>query len=166
MQVTLRLVPRVLQILEEAQPRVPEDIGVTRMWDATLLVFHADVSNYDPQLASVQISLVNSVASQGVLEVAPGTQHEPAKWTERFERQDAGARRPRTVAIAVPAGSVTFYSSSLVHRGRANTHSKERLVLGLTLLGDGGVVPSGLPYALQPQDLGQWSLYQGRLREM
>ena len=126
--------------------------------------FHADVTNYDPRLASVQITLVDTVESQGVLEVAPGTHLDPERWMESFDR-DEPSRRPRTVAVAAPAGSVTFYSSSLVHRGRANTHGKERLVLGLTMLGDGGVVPSGLPYTLQPQDLGRWTLVKGSLTD-
>lgn len=36
--------------------------------------FHSDVTNFDTRLASVQISLVDTDAQQGALEVTPGTQ--------------------------------------------------------------------------------------------
>ena len=60
--------------------------------------------------------------------------------------------------VGVPEGTVTFYAPSLVHRGRGNQHTRDRLFLGLTLLGDGGIVPSGIPYTLQPHDLRRWCI--------
>ena len=104
----------------------------------------------DPRLASVQVSLVDTAADQGALEVAPGTQ-----------RGGAPAGEGEGTVVAVPAGTVLFYAPSASHRGRGNRLGRDRLFLGLTLLGEGGVVPPGIPYALQPHDLGRWCLRGG-----
>ena len=112
--------------------------------------FHADTGACDPRLASVQVSLVDTAADQGALEVAPGTQ-----------RGGAPAGEGEGTVVAVPAGTVLFYAPSASHRGRGNRLGRDRLFLGLTLLGEGGVVPPGIPYALQPHDLGRWCLRGG-----
>ena len=121
------------------------------------------MSNFDPHVASVQVALVDADARQGVLEVAPGTHLDPVGWTASFE-SETPPKRP-TVAVALPAGSVTFYVPTLLHRGRANTRARERLTLGLTVVGTDGVVPSALPYALKVHDRGRWSLLDGTLKE-
>ena len=119
--------------------------------------FHADVIHFDAQLASVQISLVDTAAEQGALEVAPASHGGGGGG----RGGDAGA-----VPIAVPAGTVTFYSPHLRHRGRGNSHHDERLFLGLTLLARGGVVPSGIPYAVEQSDVGRWWLEGGEVRRV
>ena len=68
-----------------------------------------------------------------------------------------------SVAVAVPAGSVVFYSPNLLHRGRANEHPNERIILTLTLMGAHGLIPNGIPLAVQPEDDGRWWLADGRL---
>ena len=118
--------------------------------------FHSDVRNLDPRLASVQIALTSTAASQGALDVQPGSHLND----DSMEATDAA------LPIAVPAGSVVFYSPRLTHRGRANTHSKERQFIGLTLLARGGVVPSGLPYAVEHRDVGRWWIEGGKLRSV
>ena len=120
--------------------------------------FHADVIHFDAQLASVQISLVDTAATQGALEVVPAS-HGGGGGGGRDG--DAGG-----VPIAVPAGTVTFYSPHLRHRGRGNSHRDERLFLGLTLLARGGVVPSGIPYAVEQSDVGRWWLEGGEVRQV
>ena len=67
------------------------------------------------------------------------------------------------VALGVPAGSVTFYAPNMQHRVRANTLRGERHFLGLTVLARGGVVPSGIPYAIEASDVGKWQLARGML---
>ena len=74
--------------------------------------------------------------------------------------------KEEAVAVAVPAGTVTLYSPSIVHRGRANLHpSAPRLSLTFTILGAGGLLPTGIPYAGQPEDEWRWSLVNGELRD-
>ena len=113
--------------------------------------FHSDAALCDPRLVSVQIALVDTAISQGALEVLPGSQ--PSD-----KASSTAAEESSTVVVGVPEGTVTFYAPSLVHRGRGNQHTRDRLFLGLTLLGDGGIVPSGIPYTLQPHDLRRWCI--------
>lgn len=117
--------------------------------------WHADCFSYDDRLAAVQIALVDTAVDQGALEVRPGS-HLSADAEEKEE----------AVAVAVPAGTVTLYSPSIVHRGRANLHpSAPRLSLTFTILGAGGLLPTGIPYAGQPEDEWRWSLVNGELRD-
>jgi len=67
------------------------------------------------------------------------------------------------VTIAVPAGSVMCYSPNVVHRGGANTSEKERLIIALTLVGAHGLIPHGIPLAIEAQDQGRWWLEGGKL---
>lgn len=113
--------------------------------------FHSDVANFDSRLASIQLSLVDTEPEQGALEVAPATHR---------SQLDSD----KTVTMAVPAGSITIYSPSLRHRGRANRLRKERRFIGMTLLGTGGVVPAGIPYTMYQHDFGRWSFAHGSLR--
>ena len=117
--------------------------------------FHSDVPHADPRLVSVQIALVDTDATQGALDAIPAT---------HGNDDDATSNERPAIAVAVPAGSVTFYSPRLLHRGRANTHADERLFLGLSFLARGGIVPSGIPYAIEREDIGQWQLAAGELQ--
>jgi len=117
--------------------------------------WHRDDATIDSSIASVQVSLVDTVAVQGALEVAPASH---------------GADRPcplptTRVSMAVPAGSVVFYSPNLLHRGRANQHGLERLILTFSVVGKHGLVPNSIPLAVQPQDQGKWWLHAGRLQQ-
>lgn len=51
--------------------------------------------------------------------------------------------------MAVPQGSVVFYSPNVLHR--ANVHDAERIILTLTLMGEHGLVPNGISLAVEPQ---------------
>ena len=128
--------------------------------------FHSDSRNFDGRLASVQISLVDTAATQGALEVVPGTHGMDGAFSGASSGASSGAAAVSPVKIAVPAGTVAFYSPSLRHRGSGNTHRNERLFLGLTLLAQGGVVPSGIPYAMERTDVGQWWADDGRLHRI
>ena len=103
--------------------------------------------HHDARLVSVQISLVDTAAEQGALEVRPATHGGAPR---------GGPSLP--LPLAVPAGTVAFYAPDLQHRGRGNTHTSERLFLGITLLASGGAVPSGIPYTFLPHDVGRWML--------
>ena len=83
----------------------------------------------DSRLASVQIALAPTQAEQGALEVLP------ASHTHDERPAAAGAPDPQGVSIAVPAGTVVFYSPNLVHRGRANWLSEERLAVTINVMG-------------------------------
>ena len=119
--------------------------------------WHRDDGVIDSRIVSVQVALVDTAFNQGALEVAPAT-----------HRADAAERLPMHgqfsgLSMAVPAGSVVMYSPNLLHRGRANQHGIDRLILTFTLAGKHGLVPNGIPLAVQPQDEGRWWLRAGRL---
>lgn len=113
--------------------------------------WHRDDGILDSRVASIQVALVDTAAEQGALEVQPGSH------THSEQPVDSA----HGVAIAVPAGTVTIYSPNLVHRGRANTHSDERMTAVLTLVGASGLVPNSIPLAVQPGDAGRWWLQGG-----
>tara|TARA_B100000795_G_scaffold251495_1_gene220390 strand:- start:1645 stop:2025 length:381 start_codon:yes stop_codon:yes gene_type:complete len=91
--------------------------------------WHRDDGVLDSRLASVQIALAPTQAEQGALEVLP------ASHTHDERPAAAGAPDPQGVSIAVPAGTVVFYSPNLVHRGRANRLSEERLAVTINVMG-------------------------------
>ena len=66
--------------------------------------------------------------------------------------------------VAVPAGTVTVYMLHLMHRGTANTHSKERPFFFFTLMGR-GIAPPGLAYTMELGDIGRWQLRDGQVVE-
>ena len=70
---------------------------------------------------------------------------------------------PGALSIAVPQGSVVFYSPNLVHRGRANSLDEERLAVTMNVMGARGLVPDGIPLAVHPADAGRWWLMDGAL---
>eukprot|EP00933_Yihiella_yeosuensis_P029016 TRINITY_DN22755_c0_g1_i1.p1 TRINITY_DN22755_c0_g1~~TRINITY_DN22755_c0_g1_i1.p1 ORF type:complete len:652 (-),score=115.86 TRINITY_DN22755_c0_g1_i1:99-1934(-) len=115
--------------------------------------WHSDVPGYDDRLAAVQIALVDTAVNQGALEVAPGSHLTP----------DVPANKRPTIPVEVPAGSVIFYSPKLLHRGRANTTTKDRVTLTFNLLGCSGLLPAGVPYTMQPEDSWKWCLSEGSL---
>ena len=90
---------------------------------------------------------------QGALEVQPASH-------THDERPDGNQG---SVTIAVPPGTVVFYSPNIVHRGRANRIHKERLALTMNLMGSNGLVPNGIPLAVHPGDAGRWWLVTGKL---
>ena len=116
--------------------------------------WHRDDGVLDGRVASVQIALVDTDAAQGALEVQPAT----------HTHTEAPREEAEGVTVAVPAGSVTVYSPNVVHRGRANTRGETRLTAVLTLMGTSGLVPNGIPLAIQPEDAGRWWLEAGELR--
>ena len=120
---------------------------------ATEQAWHRDDGILDRRTASVQIALVDTPADMGAFEVQPGT-HANA---EKPDEQHPG------MAIAASAGTVTIYSPNVVHRGRANTHGDARLTVVLTLVGASGLVPNGIPLAIEPEDAGRWWIEGGRL---
>ena len=103
------------------------------------------------------MSLVDTHATQGALEVIPGSHDfDPAV----SDRQRAEAMEK--VRVAVPKGTVTVYALHTMHRGGANSHTADRPFYFFTLMGD-GLAPPGLAYTVQPEDIGAWELRKGKL---
>lgn len=115
--------------------------------------WHRDDGVLDSRLASVQIALVDTAATQGALEVQPAS----------HTHDDVPADGASSVRLAVPEGSVVVYSPNLVHRGGANTHAEKRLAVTLNLMGANGLVPNGIPLAVLPEDAGRWRIAGGEL---
>ena len=105
----------------------------------------------------MQVALAPTRADQGALEVLP------ASHTHDERPAAAGAPEPPGIPIAVPAGSVVFYSPNLVHRGRANRLGEARLAVTMNVMGARGLVPDGIPLAVHPADAGRWWLIDGAL---
>eukprot|EP00966_Prymnesium_polylepis_P325667 7381641-Prymnesium_polylepis.1 len=118
--------------------------------------WHRDDGLLDGRIASVQIALVDTATEQGALQVQPASH-------THTERPDETAA---SVAVAVPAGSVTVYTPNVVHRGTANARAETRLTLVLTLMGASGLIPNGIPLAVEPDDAGRWWLEAGELRKL
>mmetsp|Transcript_17316 Transcript_17316/g.31559 ORF Transcript_17316/g.31559 Transcript_17316/m.31559 type:complete len:502 (+) Transcript_17316:1-1506(+) len=116
--------------------------------------WHRDNPVRDLRMMSMQIALSDTHAEQGALEVQPGTHGASQE-----------ARPHAAVTAAVVQGSVLFYSPFLLHRGRANTLHSDRLAVTGTLLGEGGLVPNGIPLAVRPEDAGRWWLFNGALHD-
>lgn len=141
----------------QSRRRLLLEIGLMRVLaGAADQGWHRDDGILDGRIASVQIALVDTAAEQGALEVLPASH-------THTEKPDEGADG---VAVAVPAGSVTVYTPNVVHRGRANALRETRLSLVLTVMGASGLVPNGIPLAVQPEDAGRWWLEGGELREV
>ena len=110
---------------------------------------------------SCQVSLEDTAATQGALEVVPGTQAYDSRVSDRERLADP---KYAQLPVAVPAGTVAVYMLHLMHRGGANTHSKERPFYFFTLMGR-GIAPPGLAYTMQLDDIGRWKLLDGKVVE-
>ena len=120
--------------------------------------FHRDVApavvSRSSLAVSCQVSIEDTAPTQGALEVVPGTNHYDARVTDRERLSDP---RYAQLPVAVPAGTVTVYMLHTMHRGGANTHTKERPFYFFTLMGD-GIAPPGLAYTMELDDIGRWQL--------
>lgn len=114
--------------------------------------WHSDAGPLDPRVAAVQIALVDTPAGQGELQVIPDS--------HVIERAE-----PKVQIASIPAGTVTFYALSTVHRGGANTRQHERVSFTFGLLGKGGLLPPLFPFAYLPADAWRWWLADGELVE-
>ena len=124
---------------------------------------HRDVApnilSLSSMAVSVQVSLAHTHASQGALEVLPGSQTFASDVSDRMRQ-----RAMPHVRVAVPRGSVTVYAMHTMHRGTANTHTDERPFYFCALMGE-GTAPPGLAYTIQPADVGRWHLAEGSVQE-
>ena len=108
--------------------------------------------------APLQVSLVETAATQGALEVIPGS--------HAFDPAVSDRTRQETlphVPVAVPAGTVTVYALHTMHRGSANTHTSDRPFYFFTLAGN-GLAPPGLAYTIETADIGTWETARGAVR--
>lgn len=123
---------------------------------ASAQLFHRDVApavvSASSVTVSIQISLVDTAATQGALEVIPGSHGFDPSISEH-DRQEALPHVP----VAVPAGTVTIYALHTMHRGSANTHTADRPFYFFSLIGN-GLAPPGLAYTIEPDDIGRWQL--------
>ena len=123
--------------------------------------FHRDVApavvSRSSLTVSVQVSLVDTAANQGCLEVIPGSQAFSAEVSDK-ERQEVMPR----VKVAVPKGTVVVYALHTMHRGSSNTHTAKRPFFFFTLKGT-GLAPPGLAYTIEADDIGAWSIVDGAL---
>ena len=126
--------------------------------------WHRDTDSVDPfddRYAAVQISLVDTEADQGVLEIEPATQRCDGP---EYLRPSYGHAPVRQVKMAVPKGTVVFYSPSVMHRGSNHTLlNEDRLIITVTLMTPDVRMPSdgmtfGIPNTIFLEDAGRWWL--------
>jgi len=110
---------------------------------------------------SIQLQLTDTsgAGALGSLEVLPGSHRPDARLgapAQIREAVDAPEGARGVVPIAVPAGSVTIYSSRLWHRGGANEGGPERAFCFLTVTEPGTPAPPGLIHTISWEDVGAW----------
>lgn len=131
---------------------------------------HTDSPFHDARVAHVQITLVDTAAGQGNLEVAPAT-HTTHRRREAgsspLEEEEEGEGRAAMAVAPLPEGSVTLYRLDLLHRGGAHSLSGrgDRLIVTLKLMGELGFVPDGIPLKVRPEDAGRWWLEGGKVSD-
>ena len=69
------------------------------------------------------------------------------------------------IILIQPEGSVMVYSPNVLHRGRGNKHHLERTIMTMTLMGQHGLIPNGIPLASLPEDEASWYLARGLLTQ-
>jgi len=112
---------------------------------------------------SIQLQLSDTTAQpcMGSLEVLPGS-HRPDAARARPEQIKRAVKEPTpssgVLAVAVPAGSVTLYSSRLWHRGGANRSDRERTFCFLTVSEPDAPAPAGLIHTMERDEVGGWML--------
>jgi ectoine hydroxylase-related dioxygenase (phytanoyl-CoA dioxygenase family) len=112
---------------------------------------------------SIQLQLSDTTAQpcMGSLEVLPGS-HRPDAARARPEQIKRAVKEPTpssgVLAVAVPAGSVTLYSSRLWHRGGANRGDRERTFCFLTVSEPDAPAPAGLIHTMERDEVGGWML--------
>ncbi|KAL1529172.1 hypothetical protein AB1Y20_000131 [Prymnesium parvum] len=125
--------------------------------------FHRDVApavvSCSSQTASLQISLVDTAANQGPLEIIPSSHTFDASVSDRSVVESSNSNK---LPVAVPAGTVAMYALHLIHRGSANTHTEDRPFFFFTIMGS-GLAPPGLAYTIEPDDIGRWQMCGGQL---
>ena len=85
----------------------------------------------------------------GPIEVLPGSADSPPTFSDA-----AAARSAPALPLPLPLGAALLYDTRLWHRGGANRgRKKARPVWYVTVLGDEGEPPSGLPYTIEPDEV-------------
>ena len=111
--------------------------------------------------AGQQLSDTTPQPEMGSLVVLPGS-HRPDAASARPEQIKRAVAEPTAengvVAVAVPPGTVTLYSSRLWHCGGANRSDRERTFCFLTVCEPDAPAPAGLIHTMEVEDVGAWVL--------
>jgi tetratricopeptide (TPR) repeat protein len=115
-----------------------------------------------------QVGAMEVTAPMGPLEIFPGTFAHSANANAAFMAVSlaAGAQRPSTlkpVALPLLKGAVLLYDTTLWHRGgahRAHKAKRRRMQYYVTLLGERGEPPAGLPFTIEPEEVARFRLTQ------
>lgn len=160
-QIAKRLQPFLESALGTDAPALLESGFMVTAPGASAQNFHRDVPPAvvarSSMTVSIQVSLVDTAATQGCLEVIPGSQTYDPSVSDRTRAETL----PK-VRVAVPKGTVVVYALHTMHRGSSNTHTDDRPFFFFTLTGD-GLAPPGLAYTIEPGDVAQWALAGGKL---
>ena len=115
-----------------------------------------------------QVGAMEVTAPMGPLEIFPGTFAHSANANAAFMAVSlaAEAQRPSTlkpVALPLLKGAVLLYDTTLWHRGgahRAHKAKRRRMQYYVTLLGERGEPPAGLPFTIEPEEVARFRLTQ------
>jgi ectoine hydroxylase-related dioxygenase (phytanoyl-CoA dioxygenase family) len=128
-----------------ANPRLLECSALITFPGAGAQYWHRDVE-YDTtksRLVSIGVALQDITATMGVLEAVKKTHMTLADVSEETERA-LGEK------MVCSKGDIVAWSSSVHHRGTANSSDVTRVVLNITLASD-GPLPVGPTYSLLPR---------------
>ena len=115
------------------------------------------------QLSDTTVEDDETVLRMGSLEVLPGS-HRPdtpngkPNNIRKELRSPTGKSSNKVVAIDVPAGTVTIYSSRLWHRGGSNESDKTRTFCFFTVTEPDCLAPPGLIHTMEKSDIGRWKI--------
>lgn len=181
-QVLAKLYPLLSRVLQADSAEEEEASGIPLLGSGFMAVgggaaeqeLHKDVHGHDrhaqaecaaggARAISIQLQLTDTTDDErmGSLELLPGS-HRPdaANGTpEKIRRAvEESTVAHGVIRVAVPAGTVTMYSSRLWHCGGANQSERERVFCFLTLTEPDAPAPPGLIHTMALEDVGVWAV--------
>lgn len=171
----LALQPVIVEELAagEASIHGPRDSSATlRILESGLLTsspgalaqpVHTDTAREpaEGRVFKVQIATTHIESVSGPIEVVPGSAHAPSQalndvglGASPTSAQDA----PLIPVAPMPPGAAFVYDTRMWHRGGANRSDRDRPVYYLALMMPSSLPPAGLPYTIEPSDVGCFEL--------
>jgi ectoine hydroxylase len=152
-----RFIEPMIDIVDDAEPVLfTEKLNLKRPRHGGVQPLHQDYPYWESiaddasRIATAMLFLDDASLENGTLEVVPGS-HRRGMWPNRRDRDRFGnleidpaeGEGISTVAIEVPAGSIVYFGSLLVHKSAPNRSDRERRTLLFSYQ------PGGLAHVLE-----------------
>ena len=99
---------------------------------------------HEGRALKLQLATTDITEEMGPIEVVAGSVRSPP----------TSAADASPLALPMSQGSAVIYDTRAWHRGGANSSPRHRPIYYLTVLGQGSIPPAGLPYTLEPSEVG------------